>query len=142
MDTIFQPQDDYVYSLQCKETTNGFKAGFVDWDNTNYCLVIATERLPNGHYFDGITLNNAQITITASNDSTDSTYLYPTGNASDGKNDVSPLIMFCQDCFWRCTIEDGAEFIANDEAFHSEITNDVYDEDILRKRTQLKPIKR
>ena len=59
LDTIFQPQYDYVYSLQCKETTNGFKAGYVDWDNTNYCLVVATERLPNGHYFDGITLNNA-----------------------------------------------------------------------------------
>ena len=50
--------------------------------------------------------------------------------------------MFCQYCFWRCTIEDGAAFIANDEAFHSEITNDVYDEDNLRKRTQLKPNKR
>ena len=134
LDSIWAPQDSYVYSLTSKEVV-GTKRLLPMYDNTNYCLVIATERLCwTGGFCDGLTIPNSQISINGSNivQNKANPYLYPDGT---NKNDISPLVMVVQDCFWRCSIDRGCEFIcAGSTNYYKEITQDTDMEEPKQRR--------
>lgn len=121
LDSIWSPNDSYAYSLVCQEVKDGKQLRPVK-DNTNYCLNCSTERLCGaGVFCDGLTKQSAHISLNGNNIDTSkkNPYLYPDGA---NKNDVAPLMMLVQDCFWRCTIEKGAEFIINRPEFVKEKT--------------------
>lgn len=122
LDTLWSPNNAYAHSLTRKEIGPDGKRLRPKCEATNYCLNCATERLSGaGVFCDGITKQSCHISVTTTNlnSTKENPYLYPDGV---NKNDVGPLMMVVQDCFWRCTIDKGAEFIINKPHFVEERT--------------------
>lgn len=122
LDSIWAPNRALAYSLIGPDYNDKKERTKVTEDDGNYCLNCSTERLCGaGAFCDGITKLSAHINLNATNvDSTKTNpYLYPDGI---NKNDVAPHMMLVQDCFWKCTVKKGAEWIANNPSFYEEQT--------------------
>ena len=122
LDSIWAPNRALAYSLTGPDYNDKKERTRVTEDDGNYCLNCSTERLCGGGVFcDGLTKMSAHINLNATNIDTTKTnpYLYPDGV---NKNDVAPHMMLVQDCFWKCTVKKGAEWIANNPSFYEEQT--------------------
>lgn len=177
LDSLFSPSEEYSYSLNFKELDVKHPVSYTGYssdgtlntnseviegeeemlvvapykDNTSYCLVCATERLSGyGTYCDGLTKDNAHITLTGTceGDPNHNPYLtnpmkqpIPAGTRNNNYNDRSPVMVVCQDCFWVFRTDRTAEFINNSKYFYEEysegIANDGdFDEDEYRDYRQ------
>lgn len=122
LDSIWAPSRALSYSLTGPEYNDAKERVDVTEDDGNYCLNCSTERLCGaGAFCDGLTKMSAHINLNATNVDTtkNNPYLYPDGL---NKNDVAPFMMLVQDCFWRCTVKKGAEWISNNPSFYEEQT--------------------
>ena len=122
LDSIWAPSRALAYSLTGPDYNDKKERVKITEDDGNYCLNCSTERLCGaGAFCDGLTKVSAHINLNATNIDTtkNNPYLYPDGV---NKNDVAPYMMLVQDCFWKCTIKRGAEWIANNPSFYEEQT--------------------
>ena len=122
LDSIWAPNRALAYSLTGPDYNDRRDRTEAREDDTNYCLNFSTERLCGaGAFCDGLTKQSAHINLNATNidTTTSNPYLYPDGTT---KNDVAPLMMIVQDCFWKCTTKKGAEWIANNPSFYEDQT--------------------
>lgn len=133
-DSLFSTSEEYSYSLTWNELAkpidlndaNPYKEKESE-DNTSYCFVCATERLSGfGTFCDGLNKDNAHITLTGTLASLPAGIQYHPYYQPDGNvNNRPPIMLICQDCFWRCTPEGGMEFIINDKQFYKTITENL-----------------
>ena len=122
LDSIWAPSRALAYSLTGPDYNDKKERVNITEDDGNYCLNCSTERLCGaGAFCDGLTKLSAHINLNATNIDTTKTnpYLYPDGV---NKNDIAPHMMLVQDCFWKCTVKKGAEWIANNPSFYEEQT--------------------
>ena len=129
-DSIFSTSEEYSYSLTWDEisapitlATNTIREKESE-DNTSYCFVCSTERLSGfGTFCDGLNKDNAHITLTGTLSSLPAGITYHPYYQPDGNiNNRPPIMLICQDCFWKCTPDGGVEFIINDKNFYKELT--------------------
>ena len=129
-DSIFSTSKEYSNALQWNELQPAKQIGNATLklneteDNTSYCFVCSTERLSGfGTFCDGLNKDNAHITLTGTlmalpNGTQYHPYYQPDGNV----NNRPPIMLICQDCFWRCSPKEGIEFIINDKNFYKQIS--------------------
>ena len=107
-----------------------------------FCFVCSTERLSGfGTYCDGLTKDNAHITLTAALQGGHEVNPYythpiqhnPAHTASVTTNDRSPIMIICQDCFWVLRTDRTAEFVNNDKYFYDHFTSDGDEERDMRR---------
>ncbi|EDR24401.1 hypothetical protein EDI_347210 [Entamoeba dispar SAW760] len=92
-------------------------------DNTSYCFLCSTERLSGyGTFCDGITKDNAHVTLSGTLLIPNNEHPYITNPLTKESNDRCPIMLVCQDCFWRCTLQGGCEYICNNKYFVKEKT--------------------
>lgn len=142
LDSLFSPSEEFSYSLNFREleASEGLTIKDDDgnielseekkWvreptkDNTSYCFVCSTERLCGyGNFCDGLTKDNAHITLTCAleGDSNHNPYITHPITGVHG-NDRSPIMIVCQDCFWVFRTGETAEFVNNNKYFYEEQT--------------------
>ena len=129
-DSVFSTSEEYSYSLTWDELAkpivlgSGTLAEKESEDNTSYCFVCSTERLSGfGTFCDGLNKDNAHITLTGTLASLPTGIQYHPYYQPNGTiNNRPPIMLICQDCFWKCTPEGGMEFIINDKNFYNQIT--------------------
>ena len=131
LDNLFSPSKEFAYSLEYNEIdTNSIigKAGNGKYipplkDNTSYCFLCSTERLSGyGTFCDGITKDNAHVTLSGTLLIPNNEHPYITNPLTKESNDRCPIMLVCQDCFWRCTLQGGCEYICNNKYFVKEKT--------------------
>lgn len=134
LDGLFSPNEEFGYSLTFNEleydSNIPIPVGFTpanyyvsDKDNTSYCFLCSTERLSGyGTFCDGITKENAHITLTGTLLPYQNIHPYLTNPITGEKNERSPIMLICQDCFWKCTVQGGCEYICNNRYFVQEET--------------------
>lgn len=125
LDGLFSPNEEFAYSMNCNELETKYGS---DWsspikDNTSYCFLCSTERLSGyGTFCDGITKENAHVTLTGTLMPFSSKHPYLENTLTTEKNERSPIMLVCQDCFWKCTVKGGCEYICNNRHFVEEET--------------------
>ena len=131
---MFSTSEEYSYSLTWNEIASPYTINLASSqltvkekeseDNTSYCFVCATERLSGfGTFCDGLNKDNAHITLTGTLASLPSGVQYHPYYQPEGTvNNRPPIMLICQDCFWKCTPQGGMEFIINDKTFYRQIT--------------------
>ena len=127
LDGLFSPNEEFAYSLTFNELgidNNDTSSVYCcEKDNTSYCFLCSTERLSGyGTFCDGITKENAHITLTGTLLPFSSIHPYLKDIITNASNDRSPVMLVCQDCFWKCTVRGGCEYICNNRHFVEEIT--------------------
>ena len=134
LDGLFSPSKEFGNSLTFNELdvdetmpydsadkNVGFKRA--PYDNTSYCFLCSTERLSGyGTFCDGITKENAHVTLTGTLLPFSKIHPYLTDPITGEKNERSPIMLVCQDCFWKCTVNGGCEYICNNRHFVEEET--------------------
>lgn len=167
LDSLFSPSEEFSYSMtynEMKESTqfkykkvgeNGHEENIETdgepvysvvapyKDNTSYCFVCSTERLSGyGNYCDGLTKDNAHITLTASLQGASDVNPYYTHpikwhEAIESQilpNDRSPVMIICQDCFWILRTDKTAEFVNNDKYFYDQMTGEADEVDTYARK--------
>ena len=169
LDSIFSPSEELSYSLTYSELHDGAKdqvnieqqtnedgevvseaiveninnLRYPYKDNTSYCYVVSTERLSGyGTYCDGLTYDNAHITLTANvrGNARENPYIYDqrrrveniaNGIARDNQglqegmqNDRSPIMIIVQDCFWEMRTDRELRFIRDNKYAYEQILID------------------
>lgn len=132
LDSLFSPSEEFSYSMNFRElqsvpAVESDKEVTVVApykDNTSYCFVCSTERLSGyGNFCDGLTKDNAHITLTATLEGDPSHNPYYTNPITkESGNDRSPIMIVCQDCFWVLRTDQTAEFVNNNKYFYEEET--------------------
>lgn len=135
LDGLFSPNEEFGYSLIFNElgsdqylprqfTTFPNQYYFTsEKDNTSYCFLCSTERLSGyGTFCDGITKENAHVTLSGTLMPFQNIHPYLTNPITKEKNERSPIMLVCQDCFWKCTVQGGCEYICNNRHFVQEET--------------------
>ncbi|BFU22029.1 hypothetical protein CL6EHI_196730 [Entamoeba histolytica] len=131
LDNLFSPSKEFAYSLECNELDPSFVNNYnpeIQYalplkDNTSYCFLCSTERLSGyGTFCDGITKDNAHVTLTATLLPFKQLHPYLKNPWTEDINDRCPIMLVCQDCFWRCTVQGGCEYICNNKYFVKEKT--------------------
>lgn len=129
-DELFSTSKEYSYSLIWNELDFPYKVGTTSIpvteseDNTSYCFVCSTERLCGfGTFCDGLNKDNAHITLTGTLMSLPPGMQYHPYYQPEGLvNNRPPIMLICQDCFWKCVPGEGIEFVINDKTFYDRIT--------------------
>lgn len=136
LDGLFSPNEEFGNSLTFNELDWKYQLPHwydrniplqyyyvADKDNTSYCFLCSTERLSGyGTFSDGITKENAHVTLTGTLLPFQNIHPYLTNPITGEKNERSPIMLVCQDCFWKCTVRGGCEYICNNRHFVEEIT--------------------
>lgn len=136
LDGLFSPNEEFGYSLIFNELDWDDNLPFQyegsmtkpyyyvsEKDNTSYCFLCSTERLSGyGTFCDGITKENAHVTLTGTLLPFQNIHPYLTNPITGEKNERSPIMLVCQDCFWKCTVNGGCEYICNNRHFVEEET--------------------
>lgn len=132
LDGLFSPNEEFGNSLIFNElnvdSTFPFDVpdpGYIKecYDNTSYCFLCSTERLSGyGTFCDGITKENAHVTLTGTLLPFTKIHPYLVNPITGEKNERSPIMLVCQDCFWKCTVKGGCEYICNNRHFVQEET--------------------
>lgn len=134
LDGLFSPAKEFGYSLEFNELDydpnypiydNKTNKGYIlpAEDNTSYCFLCSTERLSGyGTFCDGLTKENAHVTLTGTLLPFSNIHPYLTNTLTGERNERSPIMLICQDCFWKCTVRGGCEYICNNRHFVEEIT--------------------
>ena len=135
LDGLFSPNNELGYSLTFNELSYDEtfpiyediqkNLGFVKplQDNTSYCFLCSTERLSGyGTFCDGITKENAHVTLTGTLLPFTTIHPYLKNTLTGESNDRSPIMLVCQDCFWKCSVKGGCEYICNNRHFVQEQT--------------------
>ena len=134
-DSLFSTSKEYSNALQWNELAPLIPIGELNIqekgseDNTSYCFVCSTERLSGyGTFCDGLNKDNAHITLTGTLMSLPNGLQYHPYYQPDGTvNNRPPIMLVCQDCFWKCTPSQGIEFIINNKEFYPNYINDKKD---------------
>ena len=125
LDGLFSPNKEFAYSLTFNELNDQTSS---KWrmpvkDNTSYCFLCSTERLSGyGTFCDGISKDNAHITLTGTLLPFSTKHPYLENVLTGEKNERSPIMLVCQDCFWKCTTKGGCEYVCNNKHFVQEET--------------------
>ena len=127
LDGLFSPNEEFAYSLTFNELgiDSNDSANYYapEKDNSSYCFICSTERLSGyGTFCDGITKENAHVTLTGTLLPFTTIHPYLKDIITNNPNDRSPVMLVCQDCFWKCTVRGGCEYICNNRHFVQEET--------------------
>ena len=127
LDGLFSPNREFAYSLTFNELgidKNDTVTYYgPEQDNTSYCFLCSTERLSGyGTFCDGVTKENAQVTLNGTMHSFIDLHPYLTHPITKEVNDCHPIMLLCQDSFWRCSAEKGCVFMCNDKNAVKQIT--------------------
>lgn len=134
LDGLFSPNEEFGYSLVFNELNSDKSFPYISpasdvgylkpsRDNTSYCFLCSTERLSGyGTFCDGITKENAHVTLSGTLLPFSKIHPYLQNPLNGEKNERSPIMLVCQDCFWKCTVQGGCEYICNNRHFVEEKT--------------------
>ena len=118
LDGLFSPNKEFAYSLVFNELgiDAGDNAAYYgpEKDNTSYCFLCATERLSGyGTFCDGVTKDNAHTNLNGTLLPYTTLHPYLKDPVTGDTTTRYPIMLLCQDCFWRCSVDKGAEFVVN-----------------------------